>query len=88
MRQRVTGGVDASSVEERQEGNGDGGQQLEGACEQEACLIGGVVEEARKQPAPVVRARKRASAPLAKWMVEAVVVPTSLAEETCCYDEG
>ena len=33
VRQRVMGGVDASSVEDRQEAGGDVGQQLEGTCE-------------------------------------------------------
>ena len=59
MRQRVMGGVEASSVEDRQEAGGDVGQQLEGACEQEATVIGGLVE-----------AQKRESAPQAEWTTE------------------
>ena len=39
---QVMGGVHAHSVDDRQEA----GQQLEGACEQEATVIGGLVEGA------------------------------------------
>ena len=34
VRQRVMCGVDASSVEDRQEAGGDVGQQLKGTCEE------------------------------------------------------
>ena len=49
------GGVHAHIVEDMQEA----GQQLEGACEQEATVIGGLVE-----------AQKRESAPQAEWTTE------------------